>query len=288
VRVSILLSIFNRSELLDLGLRSLLRQTMPAKEWEVILLDDMSTDDLSKVYKRYPINVTHVRFNPKDHPNYKGYHTQSLALNLGARKAKGEVLCVSQPEMLHDKENLARGYSRALQDDLVYGLTILSHRKFSDWLRASTSEHGFGHLWDEANKLASPFHDNEYYWYIAFVKRQHFVTIHGVEETYMEGVYAEDDEWKERLGFAGVNSCLDKSIRGIHVNHEFEADLYPKQDRVAGFWKKGAEHNRARYFQWQKDAKAEGQNPKDWMIANKHLDTWGDPKYIVAVKEQHV
>jgi glycosyltransferase involved in cell wall biosynthesis len=297
MKVSILLSIFNRSNLFELGLQSLMAQTMPKDEWEIVLADDMSSEDLSKVYSKYPLNIRHIRFNPKAHPNYKGYHTQSLALNLAAKHATGDVLCISQPEILHDVENLARGHARALQDELVYGQTILTHRNFTEWLLTPNAyamsdatlnvlPYTYEHLWNKANELATPFADTELYWYIAFVKKEHFMRINGVEEVYMEGVYAEDDEWKNRLTYAGVSAVLDKGIRGIHVNHEFEADLYPKQDRNASFWAKGATRNRERYFAWLEASKAEGANPKDFMIANRG-ESWGDEQYIIEIKEQH-
>lgn len=297
-KVSILLSIYNRGELLDLGLQSLLAQTMPTNEWEIILADDMSTEDLSKVYSKYPFNVTHIRFNPKSHPNYKGYHTQSLALNLAAKQARGEVLLISQPEMLHDAENLMRGYEEArkvqtqpdgsITSEIVYGLTILSHPKFTETV-LETGYTDFNALWDEANKLAQPFTDNELYWYIAFVKREHFMSVHGVEESYMEGVYAEDDEFKNRLGYYGVLPILDRGIRGIHINHEYEGDLYSKQDRHTSFWAKGAERNRKKYFDWLEASKAEGVDQKQFIAANQHLgDDWGHEKYIVEIKEQKI
>ena len=280
MKVSVLLPIFNRSRLLDLGLQSLMRQTMSKEDWEMVLIDEMSKEDLSKVYSRYPINVRHIRFNSAGHLHYKGYHTPSLALNLGIRKAIGEVLCISQPEMLHSRENLMRGWHQALQDEFIFGKIILSHRHFTEWIKENIHL-PFAEWWKEAIALADPFPDNALYWFIGFIKKEYAVKIGGVDEDYMEGVYGEDDNFKERLRLAGILPALNQGIRGVHINHEYEGDLYPKQDRNAAFWQRGAERNREKFYTWLET------RSKTDIIANQDLK-WGDERYIVEIKEQKI
>ena len=267
--LSIIIPIYNRSGLLDIGLNSLAKQSL--REWELILIDEMSQEDLSRVYKKYPIKVKHIRFNPKGHPYYKGYHTPSLAINLGIKHADGDVICITQPEVIHDTDNLIRGYEQAQQNELVYGHTILSHQKSN-----FTKEMTFNECWKEANRLSEPFADNALYWYAAFIKKAHIEAIRGVEEWYMGGVYAEDDDFKERLRLYGVLPVLNKAIRAVHINHNKEGDLYIKQDRNSEFWKKGAERNRKRYYDWLPNRK------KGDEVGNQSRE-WGEEKYIKEV-----
>lgn len=289
MKLSLIFSIYNRLDLLDLGLQSLLKQTMPTEDWEIVIADDMSTKDISEIYKKYPFNITHIQFNPKDHPFYKGYHTASLGLNLAIKAAEGEVICISQPEILHEEKNFELGYKQAMQNKAVFGHTILTHRKFTPWITLNIDK-TFDQWWDKANELATPFPLNEFYWYEMYVKREHALYVNGVEEAYMQGVYAEDDEFKDRIKFRllKVNNLgredeadicyVDPNIRTIHVNHEHEGDLYPKQDRNANFWRKGAEHNRAMYRLWCTDV-SQTKDLTGFIRANKGRD-WGDPKYI--------
>ncbi len=281
MKLSVVFSIFNRSNLLEEGLRSLCEQNL--KDFEVVIADEMSTEDLSKVYSKFPINVEHIRFSPEGHPNYKGYHTQSLGLNLAMKHARGEVLCITQPEMVHDKENLMRGYDNAKQDAFVFGKHILTTPPFRE--RYLNNPMAFQSAWEQAldmNCLLMPTPDEEnlhiFYWFTAFVKKEHVLKIQGVDERYMEGVYGEDDNFRNRLEMIGVLPELNIGIRSIHLNHEFEADLYKKQDRHASFWEEGAAHNRNRYFNWLKFRK------DDEFLTS---EDWGDPKYIKEIKEQH-
>lgn len=290
MKISVILSIFNRSELLRLGLASLVTQTMSTKDFEVILVDDNSTEDLSLVYKDFPLNVTHIRFDPTSHPSYKGYHTPSLAINLGIKEASGEVLCISQPEVYHNNEDFMRGWDYARQNkEFVFGRTILSHRVFTAWARANMPC-SFEMAWQEALKHGQVFPafpedtegDKGLYWFNAYVRKDYAEAITGVDESYMKGVYAEDDNFRDRLKFCGVMPVLNPSIKGVHINHAYEEDIYVKQDRHASFWYKGAEYNRTKYRKFCVAI----QNGE--VVKVKANDTWGDPKYITSIKRQTV
>lgn len=275
MRLSVLVPIHNRGDLLAIGLASLAAQRFT--DWELVLIDDQSTEDLRKVYSAYPINVQHIRFNPKGHPDYRGYHTPALALNLGIRQAKGEVICITQPEIIHNAESLQRGYDQALQDEFVFGKVMLTTGAFTKWVRSNWSQTPFDACWNKGLALGgAPFQDSELYWYQAFVKRKHAEAIRGVDESYMQGVYAEDDSFKERLRSHGVLPALNRAIQGIHIDHSHEGDLYPKQDRRAAFWEKGAAHNRAKFFDWLKGPRPALANGTDW----------GDDRYIESIREQ--
>ena len=267
MKLSVIIPIRNRSQLFDIGLNSLAKQF---KDWELVLVDEMSSEDLSKVYKQYPIKVTHIKFSPEGHPYNNGYHTPALAINLCIKHAKGVVICITQPEIIHDVENLQRGYEQAKQDEFVFGKVILSHLKSK-----FTKEMTFNECWQEATRLAVPFADNALYWYVAFVKKEHIEAIRGVEEWYMGGVYAEDDDFKERLRLHGVLPVLNSAIRGVHINHEHEGDLYTRQDRNGEFWKRGAERNRKRFYDWLETRK------KGDRTVNK--SGWGEEKYIKEI-----
>lgn len=292
MKLSVIIPIFNRSQLFNLGLQTLTKQTLSNDKWDLILVDDMSTEDLDKVYSKYSINVTHIRFNPKDHPYYRGYHTASLAINLGIKHATSDIICITQPEMLHDVENLTLGIVGANKGVVMFGKVILSHPKFTSWISQNMFL-SFNDWWTEANRLTQPFLDNELYWYIMFLKKDWAIAVNGVDESYMAGVYAEDDNFKDRLKFylqkGNDNQSvirLNPEIRGIHINHEYEGDLYPKQDRNASFWQKGAENNRAKYRNWCSQIQQGLLNKIDVIKANQDLE-WGDKKYIISIKKQY-
>ena len=69
MKLSVILPIYNRSELLARGLKSIFWQTMDKKDFEIIIVDDNSPEDLSKVYQEYigKMNIRHIIFDHKKH-----------------------------------------------------------------------------------------------------------------------------------------------------------------------------------------------------------------------------
>ncbi len=73
MKVSAVLSIHNRSKLLRRALDGYLWQTMPPEDWEIILVDDGSSEDLRKAYSHLigRINLRHVQMDHTRHPAFK-------------------------------------------------------------------------------------------------------------------------------------------------------------------------------------------------------------------------
>ncbi|MCR4307721.1 MAG: hypothetical protein NUV80_04100, partial [Candidatus Berkelbacteria bacterium] len=125
-------------------------------------------------------------------------------------------------------------------------------------------------------------------WYICFFPRLSALAIGGVDEEYLRGVYAEDDNFKARLRMAEIselyagrrqlNGTTENFIVGIHQSHLNEKELYKKQDRASNFWNNGAEINRQR---WRNFCA----NPV--MMANEGKD-WGSFDYILDEKEYYL
>jgi glycosyltransferase involved in cell wall biosynthesis len=83
--VSILLPIYNRAVLLERGIKSVFAQTF--SDWELILIDDASTDDTPNVVKQYVAmdkRVVSIR-------NEKNVYI-TAALNQGLAAARGEFI----------------------------------------------------------------------------------------------------------------------------------------------------------------------------------------------------
>jgi glycosyltransferase involved in cell wall biosynthesis len=84
MRVSIVVPVFNAANFLDACIVSVLGQTMPA--WELILVDDGSTDSSVRVCERYARQDARIRLlsQPNSGP--------SAARNTGVRAASGEFV----------------------------------------------------------------------------------------------------------------------------------------------------------------------------------------------------
>ena len=80
-KISVIISTYNRSKLLDKAINSVLNQSY--KDFELIVVDDCSTDDTEKVIRKYP--VIHLKTE-------KNSGSDALPKNLAISKAQGEYV----------------------------------------------------------------------------------------------------------------------------------------------------------------------------------------------------
>lgn len=269
VVVSSVLSIHNRSKLFKRALYGYLWQTMPAESWEILLIDDLSTEDLSKTYEPLvgQINLRHIKFDHTRHPLFKAknpgwkpgmkknwYHTPALTINLGLHLARGPIISLCHPEILHAPENFELAAVRILNEDGVYlfGTTYLGTQDTNRWLDKNPSWINFG--WKGfLGRIAAQTcekYTNEKYWYTSFLPRKAGREIGGVDFEYLNGVAGEDDDFRDRVDRAGYATIWAPEIEGFHQDHSDEGEAH--RVRTTDDWKRGLAHNRALYQERKK------------------------------------
>lgn len=290
-KLSLIYSVFNRTELFKCGLESIAQQNFPLDELEIVIVDDGSTEDIKDFLEFFPeLHFKYIRFDHTKHPiwqelNPNGteeewYHTQAISANIGIRKATSDFICISQPEMIHAPYNLAKGLELAQHNRQVFAELYLATQKFNDWLKKhDMTTCDYETLYNKAMSFDTeyPFDPpgDHLYWYIHFFPRQQALAIGGVDEEYLRGVYAEDDNFKSRLRMAGTEEIYagrpDRNIPynqhyvlGIHQSHLYEKDLYKKQDRNGDMWNRGSQINRQRWSEWCQAPRIQANEGKDW------------------------
>lgn len=106
--ISVIIPTHNRSGLLRQTVETLLQQDYPSDKWEIIVVDNASTDDTWSVIERLMLDHDRVRGMRDDR---KGAH---FARNSGAIAAKGEILYFTDDDMLADPSmlrNLLDGFN---------------------------------------------------------------------------------------------------------------------------------------------------------------------------------
>ena len=106
---SVIIPTFNRCQSLIKALNSTINQTIPASNYEILVVDDGSADDTSEVVSEFQ----------KKHPNVKYFYQQNggpaKARNKGIKESKGEIIfftdddCVVPPNWM---ETLLDGFER--------------------------------------------------------------------------------------------------------------------------------------------------------------------------------
>jgi glycosyltransferase involved in cell wall biosynthesis len=99
---SIIITTFNRSDILKRALDSLIRQS--EKDWEAIIIDDESTDNTSSLVLPYMITNSRIRYFVKSHSG------EALSKNEGINLATGNFISFLDsddeysPEHLHSRK----------------------------------------------------------------------------------------------------------------------------------------------------------------------------------------
>lgn len=110
LKISVVIPTFNREVLLEKTLISLYQQTMDKALFEVIIIDDGSTDNTDIMVKKYENNMN-IKYLFQEN---KGYGAAS-ARNKGIINSKGEVICFIDSGILLSTNSLEIVYNR------VYG-----------------------------------------------------------------------------------------------------------------------------------------------------------------------
>lgn len=281
--LSVILSVHNRKDLLLRGLWSWSRQTV-ADEIEVVIVDDGSTDGLYDALKEWRgrVRMQYVRYDRTRHPVYEEmnrerskvepqihplwYHTPALAHNIGFRVARAPVLYVTQPEIIQASDN-ARLALDAMRREAVqaYGDVWMADQFATERLRqewATWSGRTVAEMLDIVGARSSHYRAINFCWYVGVYHREAVEAVGGVDEEYMRGCYAEDENFRERVRMAGYEPVAVPEMFGLHQWHD---DKEPHRDRKGMVWEQGAIANRRRWEAWKKSPE---------MRANPRL-TWG-------------
>ena len=276
--LSVIVSIYNRAEAFERGLWSWCRQDIPHDRFEIVVVDDGSTDGLRAMLlaHRARLRIQLVTYDRSRHDVYREinagrdgqppvfYHTPAVAHNLGARCARARVFFITQPEIIQAESNARLAIEWAAPDRVVFGdafMTdqIAARRIAAEWesirQRPTCSILGIGGA-DSSKEPGSLGH-----WYLAAVHRDTFEEIGGVDEEYMRGCYAEDDDFRERCKLVGAPVKHVPEIWGIHQDH---SDKEPHRDRSSAHWEAGTAANRRRFLDFKASPHARANRERTW------------------------
>jgi len=228
----------DRTEQFYYNLKSLVEQTN--KNFEILVVDHSvdyeKTKALLAEFKK-SLNIKLIRVEPSKcifshQGEYGENYNPALQQNIGVRQAEGEIIVLSSPEVVNAKDNVERILKHFEKQEesaktFLYGwvdeLSIpifskLCPNEFDAEKRLSVPYRpGFGaccraERWDadEPNKA---------YYFLAAMRKQHFVDVGGIEEKFMAGIGCEDVEFSLRCAKNKFVHVLDESIVGIHLTH---------------------------------------------------------------------
>lgn len=101
MRLTITISNWNRDWFLDRSIYLISKQTLNQENWELIIVDDGSTDESEKVINRYKeLNVIKNFHYIKKVKKREKYGNCSIARNIGAKFGTGDYILFTDPEVM--------------------------------------------------------------------------------------------------------------------------------------------------------------------------------------------
>lgn len=191
---SVVIATRNKSPYLDRTLSSIFAQH-PACIYEVVVVDDGSTDDTAAVCQRYPVVYCKVE--------NEQYRSPGIARNIGYRLAKGDIVIAQSDEVLHESPEVIDSLCARLTEGTF---ALASVKNVDRW----------GNL---MSWYSHPVHCARNLFFLGAVYRKDIYAIGGNDEEFDQGGY--EDNWFSDclMGGLGLRAVYDDGIVGAHQNH---------------------------------------------------------------------
>ena len=227
--ISVIIPTYNRSALLAESLKSLIKQNFPSEQYEILVVDNNSTDNTREVTESFASNSpVSVRYN------FEKEQGLSIARNTGIRNAKGEIIAFVDDD-IHADENWLSAIAKAYEDPSV-GCAGGPIRPI--WLGQKPS--WLDKMWEpyltinefEAARVAGEYRWPETPW--------------GANISFRKNVFDRVGMFPENLGRVGVsllsneevNICKKIAAAGIKIAYAPEAVIHHKipAERLTKQW----------------------------------------------------
>lgn len=235
IKVSTIISMCdNRTHMFERALDTWVYQSLPKKEWELIVVDDALRDDVrilcQSAANTFSMNIQFVRIDKSRSTIPVKSFLPVLTNNVGFRKARGSVVVVTGPETLQGPRNLENALKIIDSKQAAYGLVYKATQETTDRLAKEWPliKNDFARMiglpnitWDALpSKVPGA-------WHLMAVERAYVDFVRGVDERFLGGICAEDNDFANRLWLAGAQPTNDANIVGIHQNHFREDENDP-------------------------------------------------------------
>lgn len=194
MRLSIVVNMYNTAKYMPKCMETLLEQDIPQSEYEIILVDDCSSDNSLEMAKEYAAQYMNVRVSTHEHN--KGL---AAARNTGIDAAKGQYLCFVDPDDYIEKNSLA-ALLKQMDDEQLDMLRFNYQKVDEDYnnMPDSEIEARFDYtpgVMKGTEFLAHRLGVGCYVW--AYIYRLDFIKSTGIR--FFEGCFFDDTPWLPRI-----------------------------------------------------------------------------------------
>jgi glycosyltransferase involved in cell wall biosynthesis len=218
--ISVIIPAYNAEKTITSTIKALLNQNYPKNKYEIIVVDDGSTDKTVEVVSRFPVKTIKLK--------HKG---PANARNVGAKKSRGSILLFTDADCVPDK-NWIKNMIEPFKDPEIVGLSGTYKTLNSDKLMARFSGYEIQHRHKKMEKQK----------YIDFIgtfsasyRRNIFLKFKGFD-TKFKTSSGEDPELSYRIAKAGFKMIFQKKAFVWHL-HPDTIWKYLKQKYYRAVWR---------------------------------------------------
>jgi len=256
---------YNRAALFKITLETFARQRFPTAAYEILVIDDGSTDNLLSLCRTFKeahgLPIRYARIDVARVPysvfSWQGANNPAPAQNVGIRAARGERIVLSSPEVAHSQPNnllrLAIWPLRPMQALVadVFDPNLARHPELQGWIGGGPRQ--------------------RYLAFLAVFRREDLLRLGGIEERFVEGWGFDDTEFCHRWLHKQHGEYLftHESVTAVHQPHERPWGLgnQPPAEIITA-------------SQYADDLATQLQNDPAYLVANPGRD-WGSASLIV-------
>jgi glycosyltransferase involved in cell wall biosynthesis len=243
VETSVIIPTYNRAEILRLTLAALVQQSHPRARFEVIVVDDGSTDQTAAVVQAFQgeLNLHYCYLEASD-------HSVSKVRNLGIEQAQGEVLLFLDSDMIvcpaYVEEHLKShktsgtpllvlgyvyGYRYTYEVDGAVLLKLVDFQEVAKNLPVLRAERRFGdpreiayrQVGNDLSQFPAPW---RFVWSNSIsLRKEDVVRMGGFDETF-PALGGEDTELGYRCFKQGLQFQLNRRAWGVHYPHPIDVE----------------------------------------------------------------
>jgi glycosyltransferase involved in cell wall biosynthesis len=218
-QISIVVPTFNSAKVLGTCLESLTNQTVGQEKYEVIVVDDGSTDETRDIVSKHPVKYI-----------YQQNSGPAVARNNGVRQAEGEIILFTDADC-EPQSNWIEELVKPLRDPQVVGVKGIYKTRQKE-LIARLVQIEYEHKYERMKKFKYiDFIDT----YSAAYRKDIFTKYGGFDERYPKAS-VEDQELSFRLSRDGNKMVFNPEAVVYHRHSACLMDYLMKKYKIA-YWK---------------------------------------------------
>lgn len=229
MKISVLITCYQREEYLKYHLDSILFGNYPLPEYEIIIINDGVPGKAERIAKHYQNMAYPVRylFTGQRNTEEMQWRVPGFAFNIGIKETSGEIVVLSCAEMFHldnslhiltvpfEKDPKALVTPAIVLDDEGEIFRALSDHSFEDdrYLLLDNLRYRYLQRWMNQD----PFFATPYMPYFMAIMRKELLDIGGYDEDFT-GIGADDNDLTDRLIANGCHYVYTPT-NVIHLHH---------------------------------------------------------------------